>query len=397
MLDVRFLPNPHYREDLRPLTGRDPAVVAHVEAGDWRDEFYDRLLPMLDFLLPAYVAEGKTHLTLAIGCTGGRHRSVCVADRIARHLDGREDVSPACRPPRRRAELSATDRGRRARGGSEFTPMSEAGHLRRGACASPTASSRPCAASTSRSPRGEIFAFVGPNGAGKTTTVEILEGYRGRTAGEATVLGADPAAAGASGASGSGSCSRSAACSRSSPCARRSSQFAGYYRRPRPVDETIELVGLSEKADARAGQALGRPAAPPRRRAGADRRPGAALPRRADDGLRPHGAPPGVGDDREPARAGQDGVPDHPLHGGGAGARRPGGDHRPRPDRRPGAARRARRRGGRRGRGQLPPPGRASRSTSFRPPRAAPRERLGCAQRAGRAAHGPAPSRPSTS
>jgi RNase adapter protein RapZ len=92
VLDVRFLPNPHYREELRPRTGRDPAVVAHVESGELAGEFYDRLLPMLDFLLPAYVAEGKTHLTLAIGCTGGRHRSVCVADRIARHLDGRDDV-----------------------------------------------------------------------------------------------------------------------------------------------------------------------------------------------------------------------------------------------------------------------------------------------------------------
>jgi RNase adapter protein RapZ len=92
VLDVRFLPNPHYREDLRPLTGRDPAVVAHVESGDLADEFYGRLLPMLDFLLPAYVAEGKTHLTLAIGCTGGRHRSVCVADRIGRHLEDRQDV-----------------------------------------------------------------------------------------------------------------------------------------------------------------------------------------------------------------------------------------------------------------------------------------------------------------
>jgi UPF0042 nucleotide-binding protein len=92
VLDVRFLPNPHYREELRPLTGRDPAVVAHVESGELAREFYDRLLPMLDFLLPAYVAEGKTHLTLATGCTGGRHRSVCVADRIARHLDGRDDV-----------------------------------------------------------------------------------------------------------------------------------------------------------------------------------------------------------------------------------------------------------------------------------------------------------------
>jgi UPF0042 nucleotide-binding protein len=93
VLDVRFLPNPHYREDLRPLTGLDPKVVEHVEAGDLADEFYDRLLPLLDFLLPAYVAEGKTHLSVAIGCTGGRHRSITVAARIERHLSGRDDVS----------------------------------------------------------------------------------------------------------------------------------------------------------------------------------------------------------------------------------------------------------------------------------------------------------------
>ena len=92
MFDVRFLPNPHYREDLRPLTGRDPKVVEHVEAGELASEFYQRLLPLLDFLLPAYVAEGKTHLTIAIGCTGGRHRSVTIADRVAQHLFGREDL-----------------------------------------------------------------------------------------------------------------------------------------------------------------------------------------------------------------------------------------------------------------------------------------------------------------
>ena len=94
IFDVRFLPNPHYREDLRPLTGRDPQVVEHVEAGALAREYYERLLPLIDFLLPAYVAEGKTHLTIAIGCTGGRHRSITVADRIARHLAGHEDVSP---------------------------------------------------------------------------------------------------------------------------------------------------------------------------------------------------------------------------------------------------------------------------------------------------------------
>jgi RNase adapter protein RapZ len=94
VLDVRFLPNPHYREDLRPLTGRDAAVVDHVESGELASEYYRRLLPLLDFLLPAYVAEGKTHLTIAVGCTGGRHRSITVADRIARHVASRDDIVP---------------------------------------------------------------------------------------------------------------------------------------------------------------------------------------------------------------------------------------------------------------------------------------------------------------
>jgi UPF0042 nucleotide-binding protein len=93
MLDVRFLPNPHYREDLRPLTGRDPAVVTYVEAGDLAREFYERLDPLLDFLLPAYLAEGKTHLTIAIGCTGGRHRSITVADRMAQRVSDMDDVT----------------------------------------------------------------------------------------------------------------------------------------------------------------------------------------------------------------------------------------------------------------------------------------------------------------
>ena len=91
MFDVRFLPNPHYREDLRPLTGRDPAVVEYAESGTLATEFYDRLFPLLDFLLPAYIDEGKSHLNIAIGCTGGRHRSVAVADRIAAHLRENHD------------------------------------------------------------------------------------------------------------------------------------------------------------------------------------------------------------------------------------------------------------------------------------------------------------------
>jgi UPF0042 nucleotide-binding protein len=82
--DVRFLPNPHYEDDLRELTGLDPEVVEYVESSDGVDEFYERLEPLLDYLLPAYETEGKAHLTVGIGCTGGRHRSVVIAERLAR-------------------------------------------------------------------------------------------------------------------------------------------------------------------------------------------------------------------------------------------------------------------------------------------------------------------------
>jgi UPF0042 nucleotide-binding protein len=91
-LDVRFLPNPHYDLELRPLTGQDEVVRQYVESGTQAGEFYGRLMPLLEFLVPAYVAEGKSHLTIAIGCTGGRHRSVTVADRIRRDLEQRDDV-----------------------------------------------------------------------------------------------------------------------------------------------------------------------------------------------------------------------------------------------------------------------------------------------------------------
>jgi len=91
-LDVRFLPNPHYVDDLRPKTGMDAEVREYVEQGTQAGEFYGRLLPLLEFLVPAYVAEGKSHLTIAVGCTGGRHRSITVADRIRRDLAAREDV-----------------------------------------------------------------------------------------------------------------------------------------------------------------------------------------------------------------------------------------------------------------------------------------------------------------
>ena len=91
-LDVRFLPNPYYDKVLRPMTGMDEEVRAYVENGTQAGEFYGRLLPLLEFLVPAYVTEGKSHLTIAIGCTGGRHRSITVADRIRRDLATRDDV-----------------------------------------------------------------------------------------------------------------------------------------------------------------------------------------------------------------------------------------------------------------------------------------------------------------
>jgi UPF0042 nucleotide-binding protein len=90
LFDVRFLPNPHYEKELRDLTGLDSPVREYVENSDGLDDFYDRLIPLLDYLLPSYVREGKAHLTIGIGCTGGRHRSVVVAERLAQIYADRE-------------------------------------------------------------------------------------------------------------------------------------------------------------------------------------------------------------------------------------------------------------------------------------------------------------------
>ena len=163
---------------------------------------------------------------------------------------------------------------------------------------------RPCAGSTSRSRRGEVFGLLGPNGAGKTTTVEILEGYRDaqrrrRVACSATtrrgaprelrervgiVLQSSrhlPPPDGARGASRTGPASTP---------------------RPRDVDEVIALVGLEAAGGRAHAHALGRPAAAARLRARAGRRPRADLPRRADDRLRPRRAPRRLGHDPLAAR-----------------------------------------------------------------------------------------------
>jgi UPF0042 nucleotide-binding protein len=92
VLDVRFLPNPHYDADLRPLTGHDARVVSYIARDGRLDEFYARVVPLLDFLIPQYVAEGKAHLTIAIGCTGGRHRSVAIVEHLGARYAGRDDV-----------------------------------------------------------------------------------------------------------------------------------------------------------------------------------------------------------------------------------------------------------------------------------------------------------------
>jgi len=105
--DVRFLPNPHYEEDLRELTGQDEPVIDYVEGSDGIADFYERLIPLLDYLLPAYENEGKAHLTVGIGCTGGRHRSVVIAEHLARTYAGRGDLlidvvhRDVDKPPRR--------------------------------------------------------------------------------------------------------------------------------------------------------------------------------------------------------------------------------------------------------------------------------------------------------
>ncbi len=88
VFDVRFLANPHYRAPLRSLTGRDRDVGAYIEADPAYPPFFARLTDLLLPLLPGYEREGKSYLTLAVGCTGGRHRSVFVAERLAAWLAG---------------------------------------------------------------------------------------------------------------------------------------------------------------------------------------------------------------------------------------------------------------------------------------------------------------------
>jgi UPF0042 nucleotide-binding protein len=86
VIDCRFLPNPHWVEELRDQTGLDAPVRGYVLGQPVSDQFLDELMSLLALLLPAYVREGKSYLTLAFGCTGGRHRSVTIAEEVGRRL-----------------------------------------------------------------------------------------------------------------------------------------------------------------------------------------------------------------------------------------------------------------------------------------------------------------------
>ena len=86
LLDVRFLPNPHYDPDLRPLTGHDAPVREAVLGSEDCERFLEKTVELFSFLIPRYAAEGKTYFTLGIGCTGGRHRSVAITEELAERL-----------------------------------------------------------------------------------------------------------------------------------------------------------------------------------------------------------------------------------------------------------------------------------------------------------------------
>lgn len=90
VFDVRFLPNPYYDEELRPLTGNDEAIQKYVMGFDAAKEFLKKLVDMVKFLIPNYILEGKNRLVIAVGCTGGKHRSVTLANELFKALDGND-------------------------------------------------------------------------------------------------------------------------------------------------------------------------------------------------------------------------------------------------------------------------------------------------------------------
>ncbi len=91
VIDVRCLPNPYWVENLRTKTGLDDEVINYVFSFDESKKLLDKLIDMLDFLNPLYIKEGKSQIVFAIGCTGGNHRSVAIAEALKKHFCGRWD------------------------------------------------------------------------------------------------------------------------------------------------------------------------------------------------------------------------------------------------------------------------------------------------------------------
>ena len=88
LFDVRFLPNPHFVPEFRPLTGRHPRVAKYIRSFPQTQEFIDRISALLIYLIPHYVREGKSYLTIGFGCTGGQHRSVLIGEEVKKRLAG---------------------------------------------------------------------------------------------------------------------------------------------------------------------------------------------------------------------------------------------------------------------------------------------------------------------
>ena len=92
VFDVRFLPNPYYIEELRPMSGNDQAVRDYVMDNETAQIFLEKLTDMIEFLLPNYIKEGKTQLIIGIGCTGGKHRSVTLANELYKRLQQNDSI-----------------------------------------------------------------------------------------------------------------------------------------------------------------------------------------------------------------------------------------------------------------------------------------------------------------
>jgi UPF0042 nucleotide-binding protein len=104
VMDVRFLPNPYYIPELRPLTGKDKAVYDYVMSFPETEEFYQQFETLLETIMPGYIKEGKSSLTVAIGCTGGQHRSVALSERISAALSENYKVNITHRDKDKRKE-----------------------------------------------------------------------------------------------------------------------------------------------------------------------------------------------------------------------------------------------------------------------------------------------------